>query len=242
MQIPPVSSNHCRVGHSLALAISSKLSNEEFDLPCDIKITLQDLESMGGFENRYSKDEISKEGIVVHLKLDQALSEGDEEEFMDEDVEFITVSPPASFEGGYDQWVYETSKALGFNPPRPNTMDSYDAALEEAVMDTQSKLSSIRERFVSGLNGLNLGLKIGLDTSAGGKEFVWVRPIKWDDNKSLKVVLECQPYDCDGYNYGDELEINESDITDYGIGSEEAGLVEHGASQQVAEDYGLILP
>src|SRR6185312_10591717 len=100
-------------------------------------------------------------------------------------------------------------------------------------------LPSLRERFLKGMNGLYLGIKVGLTTRHGAKEYVWVRPTDWQDENALVCVLESQPRACEGYKRGQTLNFAMRELFDYAIGSEAAGLIDPGLTQRIAEDYGL---
>jgi uncharacterized protein YegJ (DUF2314 family) len=250
LQILPVEGNQCRVAHSLALLLSAKLSDEEaqegLDLPCELTLTRKDLEEAPALEDRFRPDRVREEGVRIHLELWAAPEgeEGDANDGGDEEDEamFITPVPPPDWAGGYDQWLFETTAALGMEPPPPLPASSYEAAFSAAVARARQRLPELRAHFLEGMDGLNLGLKTGLATDSGGIEYVWVRPVAWPAPDTLTCVLESEPEDCAAYQLGQQLTLRADDIADYAIGSEDAGLVDPGYTQRIAEDYGLILP
>ena len=113
--------------------------------------------------------------------------------------------------------------------------------MSAAACVVQEKLPSLRQRFLKGMEGLNLGFKVGLTTTKGGKEYVWVRATDWKDAASLICLLESQPRDCKGFKLGQTLNLPTAELLDYCIGSETAGAIDPGLTQSIAEDYGLVL-
>lgn len=255
LQILPVEGNQCRVAHTLALLLSAKLDDEEaeqeIDLPCELTLSRADLEHAPELADRFRPDLVRPEGVRIRLELwpapedaEEAANDGDYTEDAGEGEDaamFITPVPPPAWEGGYDQWLFETTAALGMEPPAPQPASSYPAAFAEAVARAGQRLPELRTRFLEGMDGLNLGLKTGLATDGGGVEYVWVRPVAWPEPDTLTCILESAPEDCAGYHLGQELTLRTEDITDYGIGSEDAGLVDPGFTQRIAEDYGLVV-
>ncbi len=250
LQILPAEGNQCRVAHSLALLLSAKLSDEEaqeeLDLPCELALTCADLERVPALEDRFRPERVREDGVRIRLELWPAPEdeEGDaEDEGGEEDqAMFITPVPPPGWTAGYDQWLFETTAALGMEPPAPQPASSYEAAFSAAVARARQHLPELRARFLAAMDGLNLGLKTGLKTDSGGIEYVWVRPVAWPEPDTLTCILESEPDDCAAYRLGQQLTLRTADIADYGIGSEDAGLVDPGYTQRIAEDYGLLLP
>jgi hypothetical protein len=64
----------------------------------------------------------------------------------------------------------------------------------------------------------------------------------WHDAMAVECILESEPCDCKGYAYGQSLSLAASELFDYAIGSETAGMVDSGVTQRIAEDYGLVVP
>lgn len=241
LQILPIEGNQCRVGYSLALLVSSCISKLDSNSLNELCIIKDDLINTPDFEHRFDIEKVSNEEILLNLEMKPApLSDGTEDENYD-DVEFITLLPPKDYKGTYDQWIFDITLALGMEPPIPMNMESYDEVMNQAIKKVKVKIPELRDRFLSGLNGLNMGLKIALSTDSGGKEYVWVTPTNWDNEREIMSILESEPYECSKYIYGQELQISIDDILDYVLGSEEGGLVEPGFTQQIAEDYGVVV-
>jgi hypothetical protein len=112
--------------------------------------------------------------------------------------------------------------------------------MAKAVVEVQHRLTGLRERFIAGMGGLNLGMKVGLATPDGGKEYVWVRVTDWKDPQAVEAILESQPRCVDGYKMGQSMRLTRADLLDYVIGSESAGIIDSGLTQRIAEDYGLV--
>ena len=153
----------------------------------------------------------------------------------------MTPLPPADWVGEYDAWIHAIGRRLGIDVPPPRGIESYERELADVIAEAQRRLPGIRKRFQDGLGELRLGLKIGLPTRDGGKEFVWVSPLEWRGDGAVSCRLESDPHDCDGFSQGQQLTIAESDIADYVIGSETTGVVDPGLSHRIAENYGLIV-
>lgn len=165
---------------------------------------------------------------------------GEEEE--EEPAQFVTPQPPKDWKDGYDSWIVAVGRMLGLEVPEPGDERGYEKAMAEAAAAVQRLLPSLRTRFLAGMDGLHLGFKVGLKTRKGGKEFVWIRPTDWSEETKLVCVLESQPQDCKGYKLGQNISLPVSEILDYVIGAEGAGVVESGPTQRIAENYGLVLP
>lgn len=241
LQILPVAGNQCRVAHALAMLLCARLAAAELELPCELTLTRADLEAAPDFAHRYNALRVRREGVPLRLEMRGGPGREPGDEAADDDVEFITPVPPAGWPGSYDQWLYQATSALGMEPPEPMPHSAYARALADAIAQARNEIPALRQRFLQGMDGLNLGLKIGLKTGAGGTEYVWTRPIDWSDPDMLICILESQPYECEGYEIGQRLALPLGDIVDYGIGSEEAGLVEPGYTQRIAEDYGEVV-
>lgn len=244
LQIWPVARNHCRAGHFLATLLAAKLAKLKGNLPEEITLTRADIKAVKSLSNRYP--ELKTEGGDVRARM--VLMKGPEgaEDELDEDedddpVQFITPQPPKDWAAGYDQWIVHVGRQLGVDVPEPADEKGYEKAMANAAVELQQQLPALRKRFLAGMDGLNLGFKIGLTTKKGGKEYVWVRPTGWREENIVVCVLESQPRDCKGYKLGQTLNLPIAELLDYAIGSPTAGIVEPGLTQRIAEDYGLVI-
>lgn len=241
VQIWPVAPNHCRVGHFLANLISAKLASLKSGVPKEITLCRDDVAKVKSLARRYPelKDEASE--VLVRLVMMKGPEDAAVDLDDDEDVpEFVTPQPPLDWHADYDAWVRMVGRSLGVDVPEADCENEYEKAMATAAAEVQRRLPGLRDRFNGGMAGMNLGLKVGLTTRQGGKEYVWVRPTDWQNENALVCVLESQPRNCDGFKRGQTLNLAMSELFDYAIGSESSGLVDPGLTQRIAEDYGLV--
>lgn len=239
LQIWPVAPNHCRVGHFLANLISAKLATLK-SLPAELTLSRDDVAAVKSLV-RYP--ELKDEAAEVRVRLVMMKGPADSataEEGEDDPVEFVTPQPAADWKGDYDSWIVMIGRSLGVDVPTPDLQNAHEEAMTNAAAQVQQRLPSLRQRFLKGMDGFNLGLKVGLTTRQGGKEYVWVRPTDWTDENGLLCVLESQPRQCPGFKRGQTLNLRMSELFDYALGSETGGLVDAGLTQRIAEDYGLV--
>lgn len=240
VQIWPVAPNHCRAGHFLANLISATLATAK-SVPQEITFIRDDVAKVKSLAGRYP--ELKDEAGEVRVRLvmmrgpeDAAVDLDDDEEVP----EFLTPQPPLDWSAGYDSWVRMVGRSLGVDVPEADCENEHEKAMARAAAEVQRRLPGLRARFIGGMEGMNLGLKVGLTTRQGGKEYVWVRPTDWKDENALVCVLESQPRNCEGFKRGQTLNLAMSELFDYAIGSESSGLVDPGLTQRIAEDYGLV--
>jgi hypothetical protein len=240
LQILPVAPNHCRVGHFLANLISAKLATFKDSIPGQLTLTREDVAKVPSL-SRYPEFETGAAEVRMRLVMMKGAVESEDDADEDEDgpVEFVTPQSPKDWKGDYDTWIMTIGRSLGVDVHEPDLKNSCDKAMADAAAEVQRRLPSIRERFLGGMDGLNLGLKVGLTTRQGGKEYVWVRPTDWKDANALECVLENQPRACEGYKRGQTMTLPMRELFDYAIGSEAKGLIDPGLTQRIAEDYGL---
>lgn len=241
IQIWPVAPNHCRVGHFLAKVIAAKLATLSED-PSELVLTRADV---GAVESLASCIELAGEAAEVRMSLIMRTgpaASGEDSEAGDESSQFLTPQPPEQWTSSYDAWITFAGRSLGMDAPDA-VLDPYAHVqeIESATSVFQQRLPSLRTRYLAGMGGLSLGFKVGLTTGSGGKEYVWVRPVDWQNEQLIQCILESEPHDCKGYQAGQTLSLSVADLSDYAVGSEEAGLVEPGVTQRIAENYGLII-
>jgi hypothetical protein len=242
LQIWPVAPNHCRVGHFLATLISAKLASLDGDVPEEITLSRADVASVASLSSHYPELETGAGEVRIRLATMKGPdgTEGDEEED-DDPPQFITPQPTPGWTSSYDKWIVDIGRRLGIDVPEPSDEKGYEKAMANAAADLRQRLPALRRRFLAGMDGLNLGFKVGLATRKGGKEYVWVRPTDWKKENTVVCVLESQPRDCEGFKLGQTLSLSAGELLDYAIGSPSAGVVERGLTQRIAEDYGLVL-
>jgi len=243
LQIAPVAQNHCRVGQFLATLVAARLMKFHPQVPEEITLTRADVAAVPALAGRYPELKGEAGEVRVRLPVKPAPDLGGDNFDDDDDPPmFVTPMPPSEFEGGYDMWIMTAGRLLGVDAPAPTDTRGYEAAMANAAAALQNRLGSLRKRFLAGMNGANLGFKIGLLTRSGAREYVWVRATDWKDPVNIVAVMENQPRDCKGYKLGQTLKVSATDLLDYCVGSEDAGVVEAGLTQRIAEDYGLVLP
>jgi uncharacterized protein YegJ (DUF2314 family) len=159
----------------------------------------------------------------------------------EDETQFLTAMPHGEWTGSYDEWVFEVAVRLGLDPSPAAAEDGYDHEMDAAYAELQDKLPGLRDRYLRGLDGLSLALKVALKTASDGVEWCWVLPMSWDDPQTVVATLDSEPCDCPGHKAGDELRISPDDLIDYMIGSDDAGTVEAGRTDRIAEDYGVVL-
>src|SRR5882672_1438771 len=187
LQIWPVAQNHCRVGHFLATLISAKLGSLKSGIPEAMTLSRADVTSLASLSGHYP--ELKTEAGDVRIRLVAMKGpEGseDEPEQDDDPPQFITPQPPLDWTGDYDKWIVSIGRSLGVDVPEPSDEKGYEKAMANAAVELQQRLPSLQQRFLAGMDGLNLGFKIGLTTRKGGKEYVWVRPTDWNDEKTVR--------------------------------------------------------
>lgn len=230
LQLLPVAPNHCRIGSALIRALAARIVDDESLDRVELGGTIVDL-AMRPAPRGEGEEEAS-----------DAIDEGDREEDEDDPSMFLTPQPPPDWRGSYDDWIASLADLLGLDPPALDLDGSgYERAVQHATQDLATRLPALRARFLAGMEGLNLGFKIGLSTRRGGTEFVWLQPTDWSDAARIRGILQSEPHDCQGFKLGQVIDIPTTELVDYAVGSETAGLLESGPTQRVAEDYGLVL-
>jgi hypothetical protein len=243
LQLLPLAANHARVGQVLATLVAHALTKQDDEMPDSLRLDGADFAAIASLAGRYPEVPHRAGGVEVRVVVQAAASEPDEAASADVDEpEFLTPVPAEDWTGSYDEWIVAIARDVGIDAPDAAPASAYDAAMAAAAQLLQERMPSLRERFVAGMDGLNLGFKVGLKTRAGGSEYVWVRPTDWSDAAKIVCVLESRPYNCKGYVRGQVLTLRPDEIADYAIGSESAGVVDPGLTQRIVEDYGLQLP
>jgi hypothetical protein len=228
LQVGPVAPNHCRVGVKILRSLYDALDRLDRGEPVPEAIDLEVL---------------PRGRVVVALPLAPARWQGIGEEPPDDEDEtqFLTPMPVGKWTGSYDEWIFDVATRLGLDPSAPADEHGYEREMDAAHEDMQARLPGLRERYLAGLDGLELAFKVALETESGGVEWCWVLPSSWDDPHAIVATLESEPHDCPGRKAGDTLRIATEDVVDYYIGSEACGTVEAGRTDRIAEDYGVVL-
>lgn len=181
----------------------------------------------------------ANEDIWINLELETAAISEQMLGFVADDL-FLTPRPYGEWAGSYDQWIYMLACKLGMeDAPKPATQLSYGHALQKAIVVSRQKVPDLRQAFAQHDEYVPLYLKIVLLNNKKQKHFVWVKPLVWTEQK-LKVVLVSEPFDCDDYWLGQELEIPEAYIVDYCLTDDLQHFADNTLTHKVAEDYGVM--
>jgi hypothetical protein len=158
------------------------------------------------------------------------------------DPELLHLLPPADYQGAKDEWLRETCRRLGQDAPAPLSPDALEAQMQAASRKAKETLGGFRARFRSGLPGDHtLLIKLGLTTTRGGREYVWIKVGEWTPDGVLVGTLETEPRDVPGLKQGQEMRVPERDVFDRAIFSKEQGMVEVALTDIVAQEFGVDL-
>lgn len=238
VQLLPVASNHAQVGHVLIQLVNDAIAAAD-EVPREVVLSRASFANVPGLATRYPEIDGTSESVHVRLELRPAPTETEDKDEANDGVEFLTPVPPTDWRGSYDEWVVTITRAIGIDAPPPRPREAYDEELAAATEKAQQRLPELRERYLAGLDGNTLGLKLGLATSAGGREFVWATVEDWSNTELVICALESEPLDVDGLESGARLEVRPSEVVDYAIGNPSTGVVDPGLTQRIAEDYGV---
>jgi uncharacterized protein YegJ (DUF2314 family) len=97
-----------------------------------------------------------------------------------------------------------------------------DAAMNGAIEDARESYPQFLATFRAAPTGSRgaFMVKVGLPTSEGGPEHIWVEDLRFE-GQQLVGVLANEPADLPGLNLGSRVEINEAQISDWSIISAE---------------------
>jgi hypothetical protein len=224
MQMKRLAANHWLAARFLVTTLATKLR--------DHRARLENGEAFGS-ELRTGLTLNVAGPVVVRLILETF----DEEE-TDPDTQLLHVLPPLEYRGDKDTWLRDVCRSLGQNAPDPLPIESLDAEMQIASAKARANLGALREQFQRGLPaGQTLAIKIGLTTTAGGREFVWIKVNEWQDG-TLIGTLETQPNECPGFLNGQVMRVPESDVFDRAIGTDK-GMIEPALTDIVAQEFGV---
>ena len=228
LQVGPVASNHCRIGVEILRAIYDALERLEPGEPVPETVDI---------------DSLPRGRVLIDLPLAPArwTQVGVRPPNDDDETQFLTPMPHGDWSGSYDEWIFDVAARLDLEPNPATGEDGYQREMASANEDLRARLHSLRMRFLGGLDGLELLLKFPLATSEGGTEWCWALATSWDEPDVVVATLDSEPFDCPGFEMGQEVSIQVGDLRDYSIGSSAAGMVESGPTDRIAADYGLVL-
>jgi hypothetical protein len=248
MQMKQLAANHLRAARFLVATVAKKLhdhrarldSGEAFhsELRTGFMLTLgrEDVspgESMVVW-GKYPEAGSGVAGPAIVRLIVEAFDDKD-----DPDTELLHVLPPVEYRGDKNTWLRDVCRSLGQNAPDPLPLESLEPVMQAASERARATLGELRERFRRGLPpGQTFAIKIGLTTTAGGREFVWIKVNDWQADGILVGTLETQPTQCPGFFLGQEMRVPESDVFDRAIGSAE-GLIDPALTDIVAQEFGV---
>jgi hypothetical protein len=243
MLIGPVAANHCRAGVFLLRLVSHKVSSLDGPPGEVLVLSRDDVPDSTVSPATYPEVDEPVTNTTIGLRMMSGPKDlGEDLDDFDDDTEFLTILPPSDWSGTYDGWIVQVARHLGLDIAPAQPAEAYHAQFTDAVREVQGRVPDIRSRFRAGLDGLILALKVGLPTTAGGTEFVWLSVLEWPDDETATCRLESSPVDCPGYTLGQTMPVAVVDIVDFMIGGAEAGgVVDPGLTQRLAEDYGLTI-
>jgi hypothetical protein len=233
LQMKAVAGNHCRAARFLMSVVARKLARDvaERPLPAGLELALTRADvalpnqfvALGGYPEVEAEAE---EPARVRLMLKGLLHP----------------VPPADYQGTKDEWLRETCRRLGQDAPAPLSPDALEAQMQAASRRARETLGEVHKRFRAGLpNDQALVIKLGLETTRGGREYVWIKVRDWTPDGVLIGTLETEPHEVPGLKHGQEMQVPEAEVFDRAIFSKEQGMVEVALTDIVAQEFGVDL-
>jgi uncharacterized protein YegJ (DUF2314 family) len=175
----------------------------EVVLPAEMVITQEDMAAALGEGNA------SGGKTTVGLSYDGEGRDGMEP--------FITIGPPASYEGELGEWYYAILSEFLAKPPQAAvvTRAPGDAALERAHARAVSAWPGVRDRFSRGLSPRQkLFVKRGFPVADDGQEFMWVAVTDLQNGEVVGMLANDSAYEKD-MRAGKRVRFAEADIFDW---------------------------
>jgi uncharacterized protein YegJ (DUF2314 family) len=172
-------------------------------LPAEIVVTQEDMVAAFG------KGEPSAGQTAVRLTFD-GKGRGTMEPF-------ITIGPPASYQGELGEWYYTAlGELMGKKPQRaPVYRPKGDDALERARLRAVREWPGVKERFSRGLSPQQkLFVKHGFPVDGGGSEFMWVAVVGLQNGQVLGMLANDSSHS-DELRAGKRVSFAEDDIFDW---------------------------
>ncbi len=263
LQMKRVAANHCRAARFLMDTVARKLLAHVAHLPpsgepleqriadLELPLTRADVSPRGRFVVPGRYPETDEEGPVrVRLVLEGFTGGSGQKpgvlsgllSAFRSDPKLLHVTQPGNHAGTKDEWLRESCRRLGHDAPPPLPLKQLEANMQVASRKARETLAEWRNRFRSGLPAdQTLAIKVGLATTSGAREFVWVRVTDWGQDGIIVGTLESKPRDCPGYESGREMRIAEADVFDRSLYEKARGIVEPAPTDIVAEEFGVDL-
>jgi uncharacterized protein YegJ (DUF2314 family) len=249
LQMKAVAGNHCRAARLLMSVVARKLVRERPDRPLpglELALTRADVVLPNPYLStaRYPEVEESSNGepARVRIMLEGFGGKWGIFSILSADPELLHLLPPAGFAGTKDDWLRETCRRLGQDAPAPLEPGAVAARMKAASQHARETIAEFRQRFRTGVpDDRKLLIKVGLKTSQGRLEYVWVQVTDWRHDGAIVGVLTSQPRDCPGYAKGQEMRLAESDIFDRAEWSRSGGMMDMALTDIVAQEFGVDL-
>lgn len=250
LQMKAVAGNHSRAARFLMSVVARKLARDVAERPLlaglELALTRADVALPNQFValGRYPEVEVEEKGPArVQLVLEGfGGNRGLFSLFKSDPGELLHLVPPADYQGNKDEWLREACRRLGQDAPAPLVPDALEAQMQAASRTAKETLGEFRERFQRGLPADHtLVIKVGLTTTQGGREYVWIKVGNWTQGGVLIGNLETEPHDVPGLKHGQEMRVPEAEVFDRAIFSKEQGMVEVALTDIVAQEFGVDL-
>src|SRR6267378_2234828 len=199
LQMKAVAGNHCRAARFLMGVVARKLGRDvpERPLPVGLELALThaDVPLPNEFValGRYPEVAVERaDPARVRLVLEAfGGNPGLFSMLSGSDPELLHLLPPADYQGTKDEWLRATCRRLGQDAPAPLSPDALEAEMQAASRKAKATLGGFRARFQSGLPGDHtLLIKLGLTTTRGSREYVWIRGGEWTPDGGWSAPLK----------------------------------------------------
>jgi uncharacterized protein YegJ (DUF2314 family) len=155
----------------------------------------------------------------------------------DENISFLTVSPPADFDKDVEAWYYELLGSQEEADSDAVLVSPGDSRLQEAIEQAREELDTIHKRFQDGLpGGHTLYVKHAFTTPDDSREHMWLIVNEWDDT-GITGLLANEPAQCTDLEAGNMVKVSEDNVTDWMI-VDASGILEGGYTMDMFEGEG----
>jgi uncharacterized protein YegJ (DUF2314 family) len=246
MQMKAVAGNHWRAARFLMIVTAHKLIAAAIEpdrlANLELSLTRADVPLPNLFTSWGHFPEVTEDGDArVRLAFEPFGAKRGLLSFFRKDPELLSLLPPDTYQGSQDQWLRQTCRRLGQDAPEPLPADALGDEMQRASRRARETLPEFRERFRRDLEeDQEMVVKVGLTTTEGTPEYVWVKVTAWDE-AGVTGTLETPPNHCPGYTEGQEMRVPDKDIFDRAIVSKTQGMIEVALTDIVAQEFGVDL-
>jgi hypothetical protein len=259
LQMRGLAANHCRAGRALLHASARKLVEYAAKLPAsgqpieerlagiELLVTRDAIADLRGQPYGPVSDRNGNAPVTVRLELEdfggtlgQALDAFSVLLRRKRAARLLTIVS-SSNAADVDEWLRESCARLGLAVPAARPSSAFREAMDAASRYAVAELPELRARLNAGLpDGQLAAIKIGLDSTTGSNEYVWVRVTEWPAGE-FAGKLAVQPRNCPGYTLGQPVRVADSDVFDRAIFSNTEGAIQPSLTDVVAMDFGVDL-